>query len=272
VNKQVGIHIILHKTITQVAQKALELEIPIFQTFAITNAKQPFVLTEQDKKSFLQIRHNFDAIFLHASYWINCANNKSKAERLLSREIIIAQNLEIPFIVLHPGAIAPDQSRKEGIDLIAQRINTILSKFPNIVILLENIAHDKRSIGGNIKDLSLIMNNIDKPERVGFCIDTAHAYVYGYNIADEDEQKNFIDELKAINILDRIKLIHLNDTMEHCGSKIDIHAAPGDGLIGKKALQAFISHPAFQTTPLILEIPKLEDSQEAHIVKTITKW
>jgi len=262
-----GLHIRLIDQISNVAQKALRLQLPYFQTFLIDSSKRFIKLTSRDKEKFALVRNQFETLFLHASYWINCANPNPIADRLLERELFIAQNLGFNYLIIHPGSINKEQSREEALHVIAKRINRMLNKFPDITILLENIAHAKRSIGGDLEELRTIYDQIIIPERVGFCLDTTHAHAYGYDLIEK--QDDFITYLEQILSLQNIKLIHLNDTIKPMGSRIDLHAIPGKGKIGKEKLLRFVQHPILKKIPIILELPRLDEEKERLILENM---
>ncbi len=270
-DKQAGLHIRLETTMSSVAQKAHELTAPFFQTFAIFPCGRYLQLSPQDQHTFLELRKQFGPLFLHASYWINSATYTDQTTRLLERELTYAQVLGFDYLILHPGAHSQTQTKQEGIDTIARQLNAMLEKFGTVDIVLENVAHADRSIGGALEELHAIKQLVDDPARIGFCIDTAHAYVYGYNIEIPDEQERFIDQLEQLLEFATIKIIHLNDTRQACGSHIDQHAIPGSGLIGLPALQRFATHPMFADTPMLLELPPLEQSKELRILNEINE-
>lgn len=267
--KNIGLHIRLIDKISNVAQKAYRLGIPYFQTFLIDSSKQFTNLTTQDKEQFLLLRPQFKTLFLHGSYWINFASPYEIADKLLEREFYLAELLQFDYFVIHPGAIPQHQTKKEGITFIAKRINRILNKFEKVNILLENVGHAKRSIGGNFQELRAIYDLIEQQQRVGFCVDTAHAHVYGYNLL---EPEKFIKLLAQELYLQKIKLIHLNDTQKEIGSHIDIHTFPGKGKIGKQNLCTLLNHPQLKQTLTITELPKIDEEKEQIIIEELKKW
>jgi len=268
----IGLHIRLTNKISVVAEKASRLQLPFFQTFLIDASKRFIRLEPRDKQRFLALRPQFGKLFLHASYWTNCVSSQRNTNCLLDRELYIAQLLKFNYFILHPGAISRYQTRESGINLIAKRLNRAIEKFPDITILLENVAHGKRSIGGDIHELQAIYNQITFPHRLGFCIDTAHAHVYGYNLSHTAGQKKFIKLLNDTISLKNIRLIHLNDTSKPASSHIDLHAIPGRGRIGKQNLLRFVHHPKLKNVPLILELPVLEESKEKTIIQELKEW
>ena len=105
-----------------------------------------------------------------------------------------------------------------------------------------------------------------------FKYDTAHAYSYGYDVAQSESQQAFINFLDATIGIERIKLIHLNDTVEQLGSFIDRHGIMGQGNIGEHALKNFAMHPALCTIPLLMELPELSIEQELLILEKVRSW
>ena len=51
-------------------------------------------------------------------------------------------------------------------------------------------------------------------------------------------------------------LFHLNDSVKPLGSRVDRHAAIGQGAIGPDAFRRLIRDPRFADRPMILETPK----------------
>jgi deoxyribonuclease-4 len=63
-----------------------------------------------------------------------------------------------------------------------------------------------------------------------------------------------LEELDASIGLERLRALHVNDSLAPLGSNRDRHANVGDGLIGER-LGVFVSHPALQHLPALLEVP-----------------
>jgi deoxyribonuclease-4 len=97
---------------------------------------------------------------------------------------------------------------------------------------------------------------------IHFCLDTAHAFAYGYNL---EESEAFVELLDQTMGTQNIKLIHLNDSSQICGSKIDQHEIPGNGLIGKDTLLQLSRHKKLRHIPIIAEPP----SGAENIAKTV---
>ena len=70
----------------------------------------------------------------------------------------------------------------------------------------------------------------------------------------------------------RVAVLHLNDAEKKCGSRIDKHAIPGEGLIGEKPLKTFMNHPKLRHASIILELPVLPEKEEEEILKKVQSW
>lgn len=270
---QIGIHIRLTNTINDVIEKAIRLGLPLFQTFAVTDQGHVIKLNQTDIDSYLILRRaHFKDLYLHSSYWVNLSRDNQKSYKTFLRELNLAKTLEFTHFILHPGAAEIKSKKDAGITILAKYLNSVLSNDLPLTILLENTAHGGRSIGSNLHDFKVLLRQIESPEKLQFCIDTSHAYAYGYDLASDTGLEDFIKILEETITLKKIALIHLNDTTENLGAKIDKHELPGHGHIGKELLKKFIQHPALKDIPIIMELPKLEEQDELKIVQEVKNW
>jgi deoxyribonuclease-4 len=105
------------------------------------------------------------------------------------------------------------------------------------------------------------MNGLQQKKRVGLCLDTAHAYLAGYDLASEEGLKAMLDEIDTTVGLELLKLVHLNDAKDKLGSHHDRHEHIGKGKIGLQGMRRIINHPRLRNLAFVLETPK--DSEEA---------
>lgn len=271
--RTVGLHLRIDQSLTHTAQLAHALGMRSFQCFISLHASGKCFLPDSDDIiSFNQLRANFDALFLHASYYINPASCTRTYHPILEREVAIAQKLHIPYLILHPGMAVHNDHISASIDALARVIDAIHRAQDQVSIVLENTAQDARAIGSNFEHLKLLLDRLDDPSRIKFCIDTAHAYAYGYDISELDRHEALLDLIEATIGINRIVVIHLNDTLKPLASFIDEHTSLGDGLIGMRALQAFVTNPRLNHIPLILELPLLSDGEYKRLFKLVTSW
>ncbi len=282
--KRIGLHIRITQGLLQMAQEALAFNLGHFQFFlTCPRKKSSYLSIDAEREVFLQLKkQHFSTLFLHSSYWVNPATGNPTgfivSKGLLKKELRLAEKLEIPYLVVHAGVAkdhptTPDDpyAKKAGIQSLAKMLNALLKVETNAQILLENCAHGNRTIGNDFQDFVTLKQLLDYPEKIGFCVDFAHAFSYGYPL---DNAEDFIKTLSSTIGLENIKLIHFNDSQEACGSKKDQHALPGQGLIGKKSLKALINHPALAHLPLIIEPPHTTSNNQTltTLFEELTTW
>jgi deoxyribonuclease IV len=269
---RVGVHIRMRSSLHELMARADSLDLPFFQCFFVPQDSGKLIrVSQNDVHEFLQFCHSrFARLFCHVSYWVNLASLINNGFTQLLREITFAKRLEFSHFVLHAGTAKGALDRMQGIDALARGLNLLFSREQEGIILLENSAHGKLAIGSDISDFKLLLEKVDKPERINFCIDTAHAYSFGYDIVREQEK--FIDLLDTTIGVERIKLIHLNDTVEQLGSRIDRHGIIGSGNIGEDALKQFVMHPQLQHIPVLLELPDMPVEDELVVLNRVRGW
>ena len=225
--------------------------------------------SEADTKRFTTelAKGDVGTIFGHAGYLINLAgpdgSNLEKSMESLVKEIEIASMLNVPFLVLHPGAHL-GQGEEAGIKRIAKSLDQIFkaTKKSSVRIALENTAGQGTYLGHQIRHLAEIFDNVKQQDRLGICLDTAHFFAAGYDIRKPKGWNNAIREVESMLGLDQILAFHLNDSKTDLDSRVDRHDHIGHGLIGKHAFKHIINDTRFIDTPACLETPKSPDMHE----------
>ncbi len=278
---KIGAHLRLNDGLTQVLQEVIALQLPVFQFFVARTVDKKTVYitpTAQDKALLrTMVTQQGTLPFIHASYWINPASFRDDAyaisKSLLKKEIRLAQELEVPMIVLHPGTanglepdLDPAQVRRQGIERLASFLNEVLAK-NKITVLLENTAHGRNAIGSDLQDFHKVKALLDEPEKVQFCLDTAHAFAYGYDVADFD---SFFTMFKETVGIESLRLIHLNDVEGSRGNKQDKHTLPGEGQLGLPLIKKIAHFNDFLTIPKIIELPASPIETIQQVISTLT--
>src|SRR5207302_11217643 len=149
-------------------------------------------LSAGEIRAFLdhQQRGQLASVFAHASYLINLAATNPQFHvnsiRALSEELMRADHLELPFLVLHPGAHL-GAGEEAGLEKIVASINRVFRKIPKVKtrIGLETTAGQGSCLGHNFQQLAYIIENVNEPQRLCVCLDTAHIFAAGYDIGSE---------------------------------------------------------------------------------------
>ncbi len=222
-------------------------------------------LAREEIRAFLEHRQRGEllSIFAHANYLINLAavNPQFHANsiRALSEELTRADQLGLPFLVLHPGA-----GEEAGLEKIVASVNRVFRKTSNIRtrIALETTAGQGSSLGHAFEQIAYIFDNVREPERLCVCLDTAHVFAAGYDLGSEPATRRMFREFDRVIGLDRLAAIHLNDSKTMRGSRVDRHEHIGKGKIGLDAFRLIMRDRRFRKIPKVLETPKGKDLRE----------
>ncbi len=221
----------------------------------------------------------------HASYLINLASPDdelwNKSIDLMTVEIERCAQLEIPYLVHHPGAYTTS-TREQGLKRIALAYKALLKRTSGVgvVVCLEDTVGSGSNLGRTFEELGtlrgMIVEKTGAPERVGFCFDTCHAHAGGYDMSGRASADAALDEFDHHCGLANLKVVHLNDSKKAMGSRADRHEHIGQGTIGRpvdvdgkhrrQALResgfaAVVNRPELARVPMILETPKGEDEK-----------
>ena len=272
--RRIGLHMRLSHTLLATAERAHHLGLRFFQCFFVTQSTGRVIKpSDEDVAAFVRFRkEHFDELILHGSYWINLAGIHHNTHRAFEREAALAKRLAFTHMVLHCGSAKGALERRDGIDAVARSLNEFVDNKHDITIVLENTAHAGLCVGSDIRDFGAIRAKLDRPEKVKYCVDVAHAFLYGYDITTRGGLEEFIVLLDHEMGIENIAFLHLNDSKHGCGSRIDCHLLPGNGAIGTKALKAFVSHPRLQHIPIIIEPPEITEEQEVEVLQRVRGW
>lgn len=213
----------------------------------------------------------------HASYLFNLASPDEEAGlrsvRGLAGEIERCALLGIPWVVLHPGAhLQAGRGAKavaEGVRRVAARLAAALTlagdlhpHADGVGVLLENTAGQGTCLGGEVAELGRMLEACPARQRLGACIDTAHACAAGYDLATPEGYARLMAELDGAMGLERVRLFHVNDSAAPCGSHSDRHAHIGLGHVGAAGFARLVRDPRFAAHPMVLETHKGKDLAE----------
>ena len=157
----------------------------------------------------------------------------------------------------------------EGLAVLADTLNGICARHPDspVRLVLETVAGQGTTLGRTFAELADILARLDRPQRFGICVDTAHVFAAGYDIATERGWEAAWREFDAELGLDRLCAFHVNDSKVPLGSRVDRHALIGRGEIGPGAFRRLVTDPRTRGVPMFLETP----AGEAGYAKEI-KW
>ena len=265
-----GAHMSIRGGVSTAIERARSIDCRAMQIF-VKNNIQWFArpLSRAEIRAFLDHaqRGELLSVFGHANYLINLAATNlqfhANSIRALAEELVRADQLELPFLVLHPGAHL-GAGEQAGLEKIVNSIDEVFRKIPNVKtkIALEITAGQGSCIGHRFEHLRHIIENVREPERLRVCLDTAHLFAGGYDISSESGVRKIFREFDRVIGRDRLVAIHVNDSKTPCGSRVDRHEHIGKGRIGLDVFRFIMRSPRFRKIPKVLETPKSKDLAE----------
>ncbi len=265
-----GAHMSIRGGVSMAIERARSIRCTVMQIF-VKNNMQWFArpLRPEEIRDFLDHiqRGELLSIFAHANYLINLAATNPQFHRnsirALSEELSRADQLELPFLVVHPGAHL-GAGEEAGLEKIVESIDRVFGGLPKIKtrIALETTAGQGSCLGNKFEQLAYIINRVRQPERLCVCLDTAHVFAAGYDIASEASMQQTLREFNRVIGRDRLVAIHLNDSKTARGSRVDRHEHIGKGRIGLDAFRFIMRDRRFRKVPKVLETPKEDDLRE----------
>ncbi len=219
--------------------------------------------TDYGEDDFAAFREAMDAspieaVVIHAVYLINCASKdrelRKKSLAALTHALRIGDAIGAAGVVLHPGA-QKGEPLGPSIKRAAKTIAAALRDSDRCPLLLEQTAGHKGLLGRDFDQTAELIDRAGGGKRLGLCLDSCHLFVQGYDITDADHLSAVLDEADAKVGLERLRCVHVNDAAAPLGSCRDRHANVGQGEMGKRGLEAFLSEPRFEGLPATLETP-----------------
>jgi deoxyribonuclease-4 len=198
-------------------------------------------------------------ILPHDSYLINLGNPDAealeKSRQAFYEEMARCEALGLDRLNFHPGSHLKQISTEESLDRIATSINRALERTHGVTAVIENTAGQGSNLGFSFYHLAYLIERVEDKSRVGFCLDTCHAFAAGYDLSTEAACDATFRELDEVVGLNYLKGMHLNDAMKERGSRVDRHASLGTGKIGLECFRYIARDARFEKIPLILETP-----------------
>lgn len=208
-------------------------------------------------------RRGFGPIFTHTAYLINLSTSKDdlyeKSVAALADELVRGSLLGAAGVVTHIGNV-PDGDRGAA----ARRVGSAIVRAFELAggaacstrLLLENTAGAGSTFGSTFEEVCEGVAAAGLPsDRLGMCLDTCHAFAYGYRLDTPEGWRDAVDQIDRTIGVERLGLIHANDCKFEAGSNRDRHEWIGDGFIGMDGFAAMVCVPELAEVPVVTEMP-----------------
>ena len=214
----------------------------------------------------------FGTLVAHAPYTMNLCAAKEDI-RQFSRDMIADDLKRMEYTPgnyynFHPGSHV-GQGAEEGIRLIAETLNEVLTPDMTTTVLLETMAGKGTEVGRSFQELRDIIDRVELSEKLGICLDTCHIWDGGYDIVNHLDE--VLEEFDAVIGLERLRAVHFNDSMNERGAHKDRHARIGEGHIGLEGMKRVATHPLLAGKPFILETPNDDEGYKREIA-LVRSW
>jgi deoxyribonuclease-4 len=277
---QLGCHVSISGSIDKAVDNAKERKCSAFQIFTRNprgwNAKE---LTDNDISNFKSKLESSKidrfATCAHMPYLPNLASPKKegleKSLKTLIDETERCAQLGIPYLVTHLGSHL-GTGEEEGVKRLVEGLNKAGKTKNDVMILLENTAGQKNSVGYGFEQLGEIFNQLKPSKKFGICFDTCHAFVSGYDLRTKEKVKKVFDEFDKFVGIKNLKIIHLNDAKGEIGCNLDRHYHLGLGGIGAEGIGAVVKLANKNKIPIILETPIDNDRDDFENIRVAKEF
>jgi len=200
-------------------------------------------------------------VIAHSAYLINLAAPDDalyeKSLQAFLDELQRCELLGIPYLVVHPGAHM-GAGEAQGLTRVAAAINRIHCETAGLhaAIALEVTAGQGTALAYKFEHFATLLEQVDAPERLGFCLDTCHLLAAGYDFRTRQGYDRMMAAWDDLVGIERIRVIHLNDSKKDLGSRVDRHEHIGQGYIGTKGFEFLLNDRRLAGLPMVLETPK----------------
>ncbi|OPY48727.1 MAG: endonuclease IV [Methanosaeta sp. PtaU1.Bin060] len=260
---RLGFHVSISGGVDKAVDRARAMGCDVFQIFSrnprVWRSKP--LLPEVADGFRLRFRESGLSLAVdHMPYLPNLASPKEdvylKSIDVLAEELVRCHALSIPYLVTHLGSHLGAGLEQGSMRIAGALENAFLAADDDVMLLLENTAGTRNSMGGRFEDLAAIIDALgQKSRRVGVCLDTCHLFASGYELRDSQGLQVTLECFESTIGLERLKLVHLNDCRGGLGSHLDRHEHIGLGQIGEKGFRALLCHPLIRELPMIMETP-----------------
>jgi len=261
--RRIGMHVHTGRGLDKAVETIKALQLGAVQIF--TGNPSAWRSAPVDAQATAQFKRALDELgvrpaMAHAMYLINLASPnptfQKKSREALAAELTRAESYGCGYVVTHVGSHMGDGAQL-GIDRVVATLDQVLSTAGGSAIcLLETSAGGGAYVGANFEDLAQILGRLPQHgERLGVCLDTAHLYASGYDVAGGEGMQTTLAKLTSIIPAARIRAVHCNDTTVALGGKADRHTKIGTGHIGLEGFRALLHSQRLAHCGFVLETP-----------------
>lgn len=276
---RIGLHTSIAGALEKSATTAAELGANTFQIFSSSPRQWKASVHSEPAIKLLNAareKHDLTPLVIHDNYLINLASSnegiRKQSIEAFRGELVRGIAIGAEYLVAHPGNYK-GHTVEQGIFHFLQGVSAAAQglKFDKLMLLVECTAGAGAQIGSRFEELHVIREYAAQMTHlpVGFCLDTCHLLVSGYDVATPGGLKRTIAEADRILGLENVRVIHANDSKAPLGSHIDRHEHIGQGYIGIDGFRRILTHPKLRSKAFILETPVDKEGDDRRNLDTL---
>lgn len=272
-----GCHLSIRNGYLSAAKEALSINARAFQYFP----KNPRSLVLKDFsqedckncKSFCE-EHHIESV-AHSPYPTDLAPPKEKQEAVVNsllNDLEIAEACGSIGVVVHFAKKSSNEDPIETYKSMIETINRVLESWKgDCQLLLENNASKTGLIGIHLEEFIKIRELSVRPDAIGFCLDTCHAFASG--LWEGDNWKTLLKIGRDIKYFEHLKAIHFNNSKYDMGESKDRHANIfHGGFITPDNFDDLMQSKELKDVPFILETPKETITHQDELQELYERW
>src|SRR5215204_4802215 len=275
---RVGRHLPTSGGLARTLWAARELGCETIQIFVSNPQAWADPRRRQDADTFARgsLEMGISPVVAHAKYLINLASASEEQRDLsvlaLAHELAAAGALGVDLVVVHAGSHGGDGEEK-GMERLVEGLGRARERAAGLEGASGTVAEPvvENSVGAGTQLCSTFdaLGEVARRAGVRVCVDTAHAFVAGYDLSSEEGAMTVASELDA-SVGDAVALLHLNDAKNESGSHRDGHRKVGEGHISIEAWPRLFG--GLPGVPVVMETPyetPQADLEEMLLVKKL---
>ena len=275
--RRLGAHLPLGTGMVRAVDRAKEIGASAIQIFGDNpTAWRRRTEPPREQAAFRErlLEHDIRPVAIHAAYLVNLAGPDEgffeSSVGVLINDLRSAPGFAARYVNVHTGSHR-GAGVAAGTQRIAEAVARVLAEADDgpdgAMLILENSAGGGFGIGATVEELANIAEAIAArgvgDERVGFCLDTAHAWGAGYRLSDPDATDELLAAFDARVGIGRLRMVHLNDSKSELGSNSDRHEHVGAGQIGEAGMAHILRHPSLAGVTYFIETPGMDEGYDA---------
>jgi deoxyribonuclease-4 len=260
---RIGRHLPTSGGLEKTLRLAREQELETVQIFVSNPQGWAVPVPRPDAKHFVEGARELglDPVVVHAKYLINLASSdpelRERSAHVLAAEIVAAGSVGADFVVVHSGSHAGSGEEKGMERLVeglagAREIAAEDAETDGVAKPAEPLVENSVGAGTQLCSTFDALAKVADRAGVRVCVDTAHAYVAGYDISTPEGARGVASEL-AVTLKERLALLHLNDPRNGFRSHRDGHERIGEGHVSRggwvELFKGLAGVPAVMETP-----------------------